>query len=156
MSVKEFPIESSLVLMFAYAIGDDNPYYADAMAGGDEGTRGLVVPPTFTTASRHFDPDSPLRRRSRSNDLDGENKESRPEPSGTGMHAEQHFEYHRPVVIGDVLIPTVRPGESWEREGRRGGRLLFRSTITEFRNQEGELVITGRGVSVRTERPVSI
>ena len=31
---------------------------------------------------------------------------------------------------------------------------MFAETITEFRDQEGELVVTARGVGVRTERVV--
>ena len=30
----------------------------------------------------------------------------------------------------------------------------FSESITEYRNQDGELVITARGVGVQTERPV--
>ncbi|MQC19506.1 MAG: hypothetical protein DWG83_02895, partial [Chloroflexi bacterium] len=73
---------------------------------------------------------------------------------GTGLHAEQHFEYHAPILAGDVLSWERRRGESWEREGRRGGTLRFREAITEFRNQRGELVVTARAITVRTERPV--
>jgi hypothetical protein len=53
-----------------------------------------------------------------------------------------------------VLTATVKPGETWERQGRRSGKLIFTETITEYRDQNGELVVTARGVGVRTERPV--
>jgi hypothetical protein len=46
----------------------------------------------------------------------------------------------------------VRPGESWEREGRRGGKLQFSESITEYRDQNGELVVTARSVGVRTSQ----
>ena len=68
------------------------------------------------------------------------------------VHAEQHFEYHRPLGVGDVLSVTTRPGATWEKEGRRAGRLTFAETITEYRNQDGDLVVTARSVGVRTER----
>ena len=45
-------------------------------------------------------------------------------------HAEQHFEYHEPVLAGDVLTAQTRPGKTWEREGRRGGKLHFSESIT--------------------------
>ena len=73
---------------------------------------------------------------------------------GGGLHAEQHYEYHRHPKPGDVLTATVRPGETWERQGRRSGKLTFTETITEYRDQNGELVVTARGVGVVTERPV--
>jgi hypothetical protein len=68
--------------------------------------------------------------------------------------AEQHFEYHRHIGPGDVLTATVKQGEGWEKEGKRSGKLIFSETITEYHDQNGELVITARGVGVRTERPV--
>ena len=55
---------------------------------------------------------------------------------------------------GDVLTATVRPGERWEKEGRRAGKLVFSETITEYRDENGELVVTARGVGVRTEKVV--
>ena len=74
---------------------------------------------------------------------------------GGGLHAEQHYEYHRPLVVGDVLTGTVLEGKTWEKQGRRAGKLVFTETITEYRDQNGELVVTARGVGVRTERPAT-
>jgi acyl dehydratase len=73
---------------------------------------------------------------------------------GTGLHAEQHYEYHRPLRVGDVLTATTSPGKRWEKQGRRAGVLVFSENITEYRDQHGELVVTARGVAVRTERAV--
>jgi len=42
----------------------------------------------------------------------------------------------------------------WEKEGRRAGKLVFSETVVEYRDQNGELVVTARGVGVRTEKPV--
>src|SRR5262245_22171809 len=50
---------------------------------------------------------------------------------GTGLHAEQHYEYHRPLRVGDVLTATSSPGRRWEKEGRRAGKLVFGETVTE-------------------------
>jgi hypothetical protein len=55
---------------------------------------------------------------------------------------------------GDVLTAETRPGTTWERDSKRAGKLLFSDRITEFRNQDGELVVSVRSVSVKTERPV--
>ncbi len=51
-----------------------------------------------------------------------------------------------------MLTATTAPGKTWEKEGKRAGKLVFSETITEYRDQNGELVITARGVGVRTER----
>ncbi len=48
----------------------------------------------------------------------------------------------------------MKPGKSWSKEGRRGGTLQFSESIIEYRNQAGELVVTARGVGVRTGKVV--
>ena len=53
-----------------------------------------------------------------------------------------------------MLTVTTTEGATWEKESKRAGKLLFQERIQEYRDQEGELVITARAVSVRTERPV--
>jgi hypothetical protein len=52
------------------------------------------------------------------------------------------------------LTVTGRPGKSWEKEGRRGGKLRFTESISEYRDQDGELVVTATGVSIITEKAV--
>ena len=52
------------------------------------------------------------------------------------------------------MTAETKPGKTWEKEGKRSGKLVFSETVTEYRDQNGELVITARGVGVRTERPV--
>jgi hypothetical protein len=59
------------------------------------------------------------------------------------------------VRVGYVLSAHTGPGRSWEKMGRRGGRLTFTETVTEYRDEQGELVVTATSVSIRTERPVS-
>ena len=65
------------------------------------------------------------------------------------------YVYHRQLKVGDVLTAENKPGKNWEKEGRRGGKLMFSETVTEYRDQNGELVITATGVGVRTERPAT-
>jgi acyl dehydratase len=166
MSIQEFPIEAGHVMMFARSIGDPNPIYSDAAYARASEVGSIIAPPTFVQASAQFDDDYPLRPK-----IGAPWFGSGREPSGvtrsagsggggggggggTGLHAEQHYTYHRPLRVGDVLTATIRPGERWEKEGRRAGKLMFAETITEFRDANGELVVTARGVGVRTERVV--
>ena len=53
-----------------------------------------------------------------------------------------------------MFTATTRAGERWEKQGRRAGKLVFSETITEFHDESGGLVVTARGVGVRTERVV--
>src|SRR5262249_37833742 len=69
-----------------------------------------------------------------------------------GLPAEEHYEYHRPLVAGDVLTATVKPGEQWSKEGRSGS-LQFSETVTEYRDAQGELVVTARSVGVSMQAP---
>lgn len=167
MAIERFPVEAGHIMMFARAIGDPNPVYSDAEYAASTEVGGVIAPPTFVQAGAHFDPDYILRPKI-GEPWFGSGREAtgvRADPSGrgggpisgaamgSGLHAEQHFEYHRHLRPGDVLSATTRPGDSWEREGR-SGRLRFSETITEYRDQHGELVVAARGVGVRIEGPV--
>lgn len=166
MTLERFPIESSHVLMFARAIGDANPMYSDGDAGSSSEFGSTVAPPTFVQASAQFD-DTYMLRPTHGEPWFG----SGAEPTGvrpvasepgeddapslvSGLHAEQHFEYHRPLLVGDVLTTTSRAGETWEKQGR-SGILNFSEQIIEFRGSDGELVVTARSVGVVTQGPVA-
>lgn len=152
-----FPVEATHIMMFARAIGDYSAEFHDADAAANTDAGGIMAPPTFPQAVAQFDPDYHLRLKPGQpwfgSGANPSGIEGKPASSG-GLHAEQHFEFIRPVRPGDVLTVTVRPGETWERESKRAGKLTFSERITEYRDQAGELVCTARGVSVRTERPV--
>jgi hypothetical protein len=169
MAVKTFPVEATHILMFARSVGDDNRVYADADYAKTTEAGGIIAPPTFAQASAQFDPDYFLRPKpgkpwfgsgknpsgiSREAGGSGGGGGEGGGGGGGGLHAEQHFEYHRHLKPGDVLTATSLPGKTWEKEGRRSGKLIFSENVTEYRDQNGELVITARGVGVRTERPV--
>jgi N-terminal half of MaoC dehydratase len=152
MATERFPIEAGHVMTFARAIGDYNPlYFAE---------EGAIAPPTFVIADMHFDPESGLRPHpDRVWRGSGKEPTSRPaegggggDGGGTGLHAEETFEIRRPIRVGEVLTKTSRRGETWEREGRRGGKLRFSEMLHEYRDEAGELVVTARQVGVQTER----
>jgi hypothetical protein len=52
------------------------------------------------------------------------------------------------------LTATIRPGRSWEKEGKRGGKLRFREQVTELRDERGAPVVTATSVSIVTEKAV--
>ncbi len=140
MAAGRFPVEAGHVLAFGRALGLDQglPRIGD------------VAPPTFAIASAQFDPHYLLRPRP-GGAWHGSGGDAGLVTEGAGgLHAEQHFVYHRPVRVGDVMVGATRPGEEWEKHGR-SGRLRFREQITEFRDEAGELVVTTRSVSVQRE-----
>ena len=164
MAIDKFLIEASHIMMFSRSIGDDNPVYHDEEYKSESGCEGIIAPPTFAQSSAQFDPDYFLRPKTGGEGWFGSGKEPtglKPSGSGgsgggaaAGLHAEQHFEYHLPLKAGDVLSATTKPGNSWEKESKRAGKLKFSESVTEYRNQDGDLVITATGVGVQTERPV--
>lgn len=181
MAVERFPVESGHVLMFARAIGDPNPIYRDPEHAAGTEVGGIIAPPTFVQASAQFMEGYPLRpqpgkvwfgsgstpsglskaRSASSDEAEGASSGGGSGGGGgggggggTGLHAEQRFEYHRPLAAGDVLTSTTRSGKTWTKQGRRGGNLRFSEMVTEYRDQDGELVVTATGVTVTTERVV--
>ena len=140
-----FPVEATQILLFARAIGDESAIFTDIAH-----PEAMVAPPTFMEVLQHFIPDYHVRP-----------KPGQPwfgsgaTPSGvparqtctTTMHAEQHFEYHRPVRPGDTLTATSRPGKVWKKSGRSGD-MHFSELITEFRDDQGRLVVTSIQVEV--------
>ena len=49
---------------------------------------------------------------------------------------------------------SSKPGKAWDKQGRRGGKLLFSESITEYHNQDGVLCVTATSVGVQTEKTV--
>jgi acyl dehydratase len=164
MAVDKFLIEASHIMMFARSVGDSNPIYHDEEYAKNTELGGIIPPPTFAQSSAQFDPEYFLRPKVGGDGWFGSGKEatgSKPSSgsgggggAAMGLHAEQHFEYHLPVKAGDTLSATSKPGETWEKESKRAGKLKFSESVTEYRNQNGELVITATGVGVQTERAV--
>ena len=163
MAAKHFPVEAGHILMFARSVGDPNPIYSDPDYAKTTEAGAVIAPPTFVQSSAQFDPDYFLRPKIGQPWFgSGKNPTGITRApgggggggGGGGLHAEQHYEYHRPLRAGDVLTATTLPGKTWEKEGKRSGKLVFSESVTEYRDQNGELVITARGVGVRTERPV--
>ena len=146
-----FPVEASHIMMFARAVGDASPEFNDI------GSDSMVAPPTFPQAVAQFNPEYNLRIKP-GEDWFGSGKnpsgiEGKPASSG-GLHAEQHFEFIRPLRPGDQLSVTIKEGDSWEKHSKRAGKLIFSERVSEYRDASGELVCIARRGGVKTERPV--
>jgi len=148
MTAVRFPVEPGHILVFARAIGDESPEYRSAL----DGDAAPLAPPTFVMASAHFDPDYPLRPTPGAEWFGSGGGPGLLPEAGGALHAEQHFEYHRPVRAGDVLHPRSRVGRTWTKQGK-AGELVFTETITEFVDAGSEPVVTTRSVGVLT-RPL--
>ena len=157
MTIERFPVEASHMMMFARAIGDPNPVYADANSAAARALGGVIAPPTFVMAGSQFDPDVVVRPKIGEPWFGSGREPSGATRESTGaLHAEQHFEYHRPLLAGDVLTTVQRDGATWSKQSKRGGVLQFSETVIEYRSADsGELVVTATMVRVVPQRPIT-
>ncbi len=162
-----FPVDRTSIMLFASALGETNRIYYDEEYVKGTALGSVIAPPTFTIASVHWNPNYVLRgvrRIPASRPTDDAPAPSAPprakKRSGSGsdltrvLHGEQHFEYHQPIRPGMVLHASTHPGKTWEKEGRRGGKMRFSESITEFRDESGELIVTETSVGIVTGQVV--
>ena len=120
-------VEKGAIRRFAEALGDFNPMYYDEEYARAAGYPTIVAPPTFP-ASFHSAAD--LR-----------------ELLGVGikslLHAEQAFEYERPIFAGDRIYVATRVAEVLERTGP-AGKMDVAVIEDEGRDEEGNLVFKAR------------
>jgi acyl dehydratase len=68
------------------------------------------------------------------------------------LHAEESFTFHGALPrAGDRLLCRASLEKVWRKQGDRGGDLTFLTMLTEFRNQNGNLVAEERSTTVTTE-----
>jgi acyl dehydratase len=127
-------VEYGKIREFARAVKDDSPIYRDE-------TR-CLAPPTFLMAIAHWIGDLGATRSAVKLDY------------RRLLHGEQEFEYLKPIRPGDVLTFRSRTREVFEKQGKRGGKMLFVIGETEFRNARGEVVAYTRNTAIQTEGAV--
>jgi acyl dehydratase len=156
----EFPVDRTAILNFAAALGETNPIYWDEATARATPLGSVIAPPTFAVAAALWNPDSGLRgireipKRAAAAEATHPARAQDGSGSARLLHGEQRFEYHQPLRPGMRLAASTRAGRSWEKEGKRGGKLRFRETITELRDERGERVVTATSVAIVTEKAV--
>lgn len=127
-------IEFGKIREFAKAVKDDNPIYRD------EAT--CIAPPTFLMTIAHWIGDLGATRSAVKLDYT------------RLLHGEQDFDYRKPIRPGDTLTFRSRTKEVFEKQGKRGGTMLFVIGETEFKNQHGDVVAYMRNTAIETSGPV--
>lgn len=120
-------VEKGAIRKFAEAVGDYNPIYYDEEYARASGYPTIVAPPTFP-ASFHSAAD--LR------ELLGVSIKSL-------LHAEQSFEYERPIFAGDRIFVATRVSDVMERTGP-GGKMDVAVIEDEGRDEEGNVVFRAK------------
>jgi len=137
----EMPIERGKIREFAKAILDDNPIYTDLTYGANSKFKGILAPPTFTATKAFWRQGESVSERT---GLD----------SHFRLHGEEEFEYHKPILAGDVLTCRSKITEAYEKPGKRGGKMTFIVSEFTFYNQKKEKVLVSRTTTIHTEGAV--
>src|SRR5713101_4753533 len=118
------------VKAFAEAIGDENPLYVDDGAAKRSSFGGIVSPPTFPIriGAAAGDPDLFLAL-----DLN----------YASLLHAEQEFEWFRPLTAGETVTLTGRVGDMYEKPGK-SGILDFVVMEQIAKDEKGEVVCVAK------------
>ena len=170
MAEFKFPVDGSQIMLFARSVGDANRIYHDEEYAKTTEPGGVIAPPTFVQASSQYDPNFPLRPRigepwfgsgKEATGIKPKEKSAEEGEKKSGgnnarmLHAEQQYIYHKPIRPGDELTVSTKKGNTWEKEGRRGGTMVFSEVVTEYRDESGDLVVTATSVGVTTGKAVS-
>jgi acyl dehydratase len=136
----EFLVERGKIREYALALGLTDPVHTDVEAARAAGFDDLVAPPTFTRQFWH------------------ENEANDPMPHlgydpKRRLHGEQEFEYHKPLVAGLVLHGQNVIVSTWEKDGRRGGKMTFVVIETRFTDEAGTLMQVARRTLIETAAP---
>lgn len=144
-TVEGLAVEAGKVEEFARAVRDPNPAHRDPEVAERLGFPAVPAPMTFTRTS-YF-------------------PRYRPDGVGTdfGMdlglhwdrlvHGEQAYALERPAYVGDVLSGETTLADAYQRESSGGGTLTFVVYETEYRDADGDLVLTEE--LTRIETPAS-
>ena len=138
-------------MLFARAVQGPSPVYASEHAAQAAGFDRVPVPPTYTfvMASSGAFPD--VQPAGGTGSMYVELAASTPASAfardGLYLHGEQHFTYHRPVAVGDVLEGRMRTSKPIARQARRGPMEVtyFQTNWTDL---DGEPVVDERIVSL--------
>lgn len=139
-------VERAPLANFAKAVKDDNTVYSDINAAEAAGFDGVPAPPTFGFALEFWGRYPELQKGltpvegNPMMEVIGKLMQN----GGLILHGEQEFEYHRPIVAGDVLRSEGRVVDAYEKESK-GKTMTFVVTETVWSDDKtGEPVLTAR------------
>lgn len=137
-------VERGPVSNFARAVGDRSPIYQDVRAARAAGFDDVPAPPTWPFAMAYWGT-FPEQQEGLEPVTDNPMWEVMAKLGhGLILHGEQEFEYHRPIVAGDVLVGEDVIADLYEKESP-GVTMTFVVTETVWRDlRSGEPVASAR------------
>ena len=116
-------VDHAPVATFARAVKDTSRIYRSEQAAQAAGFDRVPAPPTFTfvmTDSGAYPDLQPPGGTGSMYAASGPDAGEAFGRDGLFLHGEQHFTYHRPVVVGDVIEGRLRTSKPVARTARRG------------------------------------
>jgi acyl dehydratase len=139
-------IERGPVSNFAQAVKDENPVYQNPETARAAGFDDIPAPPTYGFAMAHWgtfpevQPENEAAGRNPVMEIIG----GLMKKGGLVLHGEEEFEYHRPLVVGDVLEGEGKVVDIYEKESK-GKTMTFLVTENVFKDAKtGDPVLTTR------------
>jgi hypothetical protein len=130
----QMTVEAGKIREFARATMSDNPEYLEAKIP--------PIEPTFLTSVSFWSP--PGRSVFSKIKIDLRRL----------LHGGQEYIFHGPPPrAGQDLTVQTRVDEIYEKEGKRGGTMTFVVTVTEFRDEDDNLVAEARSTAIETGKP---
>src|SRR5258708_28008253 len=129
-------IERGPVANFATSLKDSSPVYQSPEAAKEAGFDAIPVPVTFPFVMAHWGAFPELQP------ADGSTKGPSPvmkvigtlmQKGGLVLHGEQEFTYHRPLVVGDVLVGEGTVTDVYEKDSK-GKTMTFFVTENVYRD----------------------
>ena len=139
-------VERGPVTQFAASVTDTNPIYRNKDAAKAAGFDDIPVPPTYFFSGATFwgafpeaQPADATPDRNPTLEIIGKLMSK----GGIVLHGEEEFTYHKPVVVGDTIKSEGKVVDLYEKPA--GDKTMtFLVTENEYRNQDGDLVLTAR------------
>lgn len=126
-----FEIEKGQVRRFAQAIGETNPVHLDESVAKKLGYPSLLAPPTFPAAIENT----------------AELIEELGLNMNTTMHAEEEYEYFRPICAGDEVVVVHEVADAYDKQAPNG-KLVFVVLETRGTDKRSRPVFKSRRVLV--------
>lgn len=139
-------VERGPITQFAASVTDTNPIYRNKDAAKAAGFDDIPVPPTYFFSGATFwgafpeaQPADATPDRNPTMEIIGKLMSK----GGIVLHGEEEFTYHKPVVVGDTIQSEGKVVDLYEKPA--GDKTMtFLVTENEYRNQDGDLVLTAR------------
>lgn len=140
------PLGKAAIRYFARAIGDDNRLYTDAEFARAHGYADVIAPPTLICETNQYA------------DLAKDDAGY----AGHGWHIEvpgtrllrggNEYTFHQAVSPDDIITASWRIDDMTERTTSKGARMLIVTSVAQYSNQHGELLVTNSETLIFQQR----